>query len=31
MRHERFVDQLEAADDDEGIIRVIETIDSQHA
>jgi PTS system nitrogen regulatory IIA component len=31
MRHESFLDQLEAADDDEGIIRVIEAIDAQHA
>ena len=31
MRHESFIDQLEAADDDAGILRVIEAIDAQHA
>jgi PTS system nitrogen regulatory IIA component len=31
MRHEGFLDQLEAADDDEGIIAVIEAIDAHHA
>jgi PTS system nitrogen regulatory IIA component len=31
MRHEDFLDQLEAADDDEGILQVIEAIDAQHA
>jgi len=31
MRHDRFVDQLESAEDDESIIRVIEAIDSKHA
>lgn len=31
MRHEGFLDQLEDADDDEGIIHVIEAIDAQHA
>ena len=31
MRHGGFLDQLEAAADDEGIIQVIEAIDSQHA
>jgi PTS system nitrogen regulatory IIA component len=30
MRHDRFVDQLEAAEDASGIIRVIEAIDSKH-
>jgi len=31
MRHESFLDQLEEAADDEGIIQVIEAIDAQHA
>jgi len=31
MRHEGFLDQLEAADNDEGIIAVIEAIDAHHA
>jgi mannitol/fructose-specific phosphotransferase system IIA component (Ntr-type) len=31
MRHENFLDRLEAADDDEGIVSVIEAIDAQHA
>jgi mannitol/fructose-specific phosphotransferase system IIA component (Ntr-type) len=31
MRHEGFLDQLEEASDDQGIIRVIEAIDAQHA
>jgi len=31
MRHEGFVDQLEEAGDDAGIIQVIEAIDAQHA
>lgn len=31
MRHEDFLDQLEAAEDDEGILQVIEAIDAQHA
>lgn len=31
MRHEDFMDQLEAAEDDEGIVEVIEAIDAQHA
>lgn len=31
MRHEGFLEQLEEAQDDEGILRVIETIDAQHA
>jgi len=31
MRHEGFLDQLEAAEDGEGIIAVIEAIDAQHA
>lgn len=31
MRDESFLDQLEAAPDDEGIIEVIEAIDARHA
>jgi len=31
MRHEGFLDQLEEASDDQGIIHVIEAIDAQHA
>lgn len=31
MRHEGFLDQLEAADSDEGVVQVIEAIDAQHA
>jgi len=31
MRHEDFIDRLEAAADDEGVIDVIESIDAQHA
>lgn len=31
MRHEDFIDRLEAAEDDEGVIEVIESIDAQHA
>ena len=31
MRHEGFLDQLEAAQDDQGIIDIIEAIDAQHA
>lgn len=30
MRHEGFLEQLEAAPDDEGILKVIETVDAQH-
>jgi len=31
MRHENFLEQLEAAESEEGIIQVIEAIDAQHA
>jgi mannitol/fructose-specific phosphotransferase system IIA component (Ntr-type) len=31
MRHEDFIDRLEAAEDDAGVIQVIESIDAQHA
>jgi len=31
MRHEDFIDRLEAAADDEAVIDVIESIDAQHA
>jgi mannitol/fructose-specific phosphotransferase system IIA component (Ntr-type) len=31
MRHESFLEQLEAAEDDQGILQVIETTDAQHA
>jgi PTS system nitrogen regulatory IIA component len=31
MRHEDFIDRLEGAESDEGVIRVIETIDAEHA
>lgn len=31
IRHERFVDKLEAAEDDRAVIHVIEAIDAQHA
>ena len=31
MRHEDFLDRLEEAEDDEGIIDVIQSIDAQHA
>lgn len=31
MRHDEFLDELEAAADNEGIIQVIEAVDSQHA
>jgi PTS system nitrogen regulatory IIA component len=31
MRHESFIDGLEAAEDAEGIVHVIEAIDAQHA
>jgi mannitol/fructose-specific phosphotransferase system IIA component (Ntr-type) len=30
-RHDRFIDRLEAATDEEGVIQVIEAIDAQHA
>jgi mannitol/fructose-specific phosphotransferase system IIA component (Ntr-type) len=30
MRHENFLDKLEEAADDQGIIQVIEAIDAQH-
>jgi mannitol/fructose-specific phosphotransferase system IIA component (Ntr-type) len=31
MRHEDFIDQLEAAESDEALIHVIQAIDAQHA
>jgi len=31
MRHESFIDRLEAAEDAEGLVQVIEAIDAQHA
>jgi nitrogen PTS system EIIA component len=31
MRHENFLDQLEAADGDEALVEIIEAIDSLHA
>ena len=31
MRHDNFLEQLEAAEDEEGILQVIESIDAQHA
>jgi nitrogen PTS system EIIA component len=31
MRHEGFIDQLEAAPDEQAIVDIIETIDAQHA
>jgi len=31
MRHDNFLEQLEAAEDEEGILQVIEAIDAQHA
>jgi mannitol/fructose-specific phosphotransferase system IIA component (Ntr-type) len=31
MRHEGFLDQLEAAEGDQGIVDVIEAIDARHA
>ncbi len=31
MRHGDFLERMEAADDDEGVIEVIESIDAQHA
>jgi mannitol/fructose-specific phosphotransferase system IIA component (Ntr-type) len=31
MRHEDFIDRLEAAADEDGVIDVIESIDAQHA
>jgi PTS system nitrogen regulatory IIA component len=31
MRHESFLEKLETAPDDEGIVQVIEAVDAQHA
>lgn len=31
VRHEDFIDRLEAAEDDEEIVRIIETVDAEHA
>jgi hypothetical protein len=31
MRHDDFLDRLEAAADDESILQVIQAIDAQHA
>jgi mannitol/fructose-specific phosphotransferase system IIA component (Ntr-type) len=31
MRHDDFIDRMEAAEDNEGVIEVIESIDARHA
>ena len=31
MRHENFIDKLEAAENDEALVHIIEAIDAQHA
>lgn len=31
VRHEDFIDRLESADDEAGIIRTVETVDAEHA